>query len=106
MKQKHEIPPPVPIPVVLENGTKGGMPEYCHQQKDSVTVQAWPFEQMMQDYLLDPFLFGNKDNLVNTDNPWGKYTSSDSDNDKEVLASYWYSKTYDEYIMDPNTNSS
>jgi hypothetical protein len=69
----------------------------------SVTVQAWPFEQMMQDYLLDPFLFGNKYNLVNSDNLWGKYISSDRTNDKEVLASYWYSKTYDEYITDPNT---
>jgi hypothetical protein len=51
-------------------------------------VQAWPFEQMMQDYLLDPFLFGNKYYLVNGDNPWGKYVSSDPNNDKEVLASY------------------
>jgi hypothetical protein len=58
---------------------------------------------MMQDYLLDPFLFGNKYNLVNGDNPWGKYVSSDQTNDKEVLASYWYSKTYDEYITDPDT---
>jgi hypothetical protein len=58
---------------------------------------------MMQDYLLDPFLLGNKYNLVNGDNPWGKYISSDPTNDKEVLASYWYSKTYDKYIMDPNT---
>jgi hypothetical protein len=58
---------------------------------------------MMQDYILDPFLFGNKYNLVNGDNPWGKYISSDPTNDKEVLASYWYSKTYDEYITDPDT---
>jgi hypothetical protein len=50
---------------------------------------------MMQDYLLDPFLFGNKFNLVNGDNPWGKYISSDPTNDKEVLASYWYSKDPD-----------
>jgi hypothetical protein len=58
---------------------------------------------MMQDHLLDPFLFGNKDNLVNGDNPWGKYVSSNPNNDKEVLSSYWYSKTYNEYIMDPDT---
>jgi hypothetical protein len=58
---------------------------------------------MMQDHLLYPFLFGNKDNLVNSDNPWGKYVSSNPNNDKEVLTSYWYSKTYDEYITDPNT---
>ena len=29
--------------------------------------------------------------------------SSDPDNDKEVLASYWYSQTYDQCITDPNT---
>ncbi len=57
----------------------------------------------MKDYLLDPFLFGNKYNLVNSDNPWGKYVSSDPTNDKEVLANYWCSKTYDEYITDPDT---
>jgi hypothetical protein len=58
---------------------------------------------MMHNYLLHPFLFGNKDNLVNIKNPWGKYIlSSDPGNDKEVLTSYWYSKTYDEYITDPN----
>jgi hypothetical protein len=37
----------------------------------------------MQDYLLDPFLFGNKYNLVNGDNPWGKYISSDPTNDNK-----------------------
>jgi hypothetical protein len=102
MQQQNNVPPPVPIPVVLENGTKG-MPQYHRRREDSVTVQAWPFEQMMQDYLLDPFLFGNKYNLVNDDNPWGKYISSDPTNDKEVLASYWYSKTYKKYITDPDT---
>jgi hypothetical protein len=103
MQQKHNVPPQVPIPVVLENGTKSTL-QYHHQCKESVTVHAWPFEQMMQDHLLDPFLFGNKDNLVNGNNPWGKYVSSDPKNDKEVLASYWYSKTYDKYINDPNTH--
>jgi hypothetical protein len=100
MQQKHNVPPPVLIPVVLENGSEG-TPQYHCRREESVTVQAWPFEQMMQDYLLDPLLFGNKYNLATGDNPWGKYVSSDPNNDKEVLASYWYSKTYDEYIMDP-----
>jgi hypothetical protein len=103
MQQKHNVPAPVPIPVVLENGTNEGTPEYHHRRKESVTVQAWPFEQMMQDHLLDHFLFGNKDNLVNGNNLLGKYVSSDPNNEKEVLASYWYSKTYDEYITDPDT---
>ena len=102
MRQKHKIPPPEPVPVVLENGAEG-TPEYHRGREDLVTVQSWPFEEMMKQYLVDPFLFGNKDNLVNTNDPWGKYVSSDPDNDKEVLASYWYSKTYDQCITDPNT---
>jgi hypothetical protein len=41
---------------------------------------------------------------LDSDNPWGKYVSSDPTNDKEVLTSYyWYSKTNNEYITDPNT---
>jgi hypothetical protein len=35
--------------------------------------------------------------------PGGKYVSSDLTNDKEVLASYWYSNTYNKYITDPDT---
>jgi hypothetical protein len=45
---------------------------------------------MMQDYLLDPFLFHNKYNLLNGDNPWGNTYPPTPNNDKEVLASYWY----------------
>jgi hypothetical protein len=103
MQQKHNVPPPVPIPVVLENGTEG-KPQYPCLRKESASHRAsLAFEQMMQDYLVDPFLFVNKYNLVNSDSPWGKYISSDPINDKEVLASYWYSKTYDKYITDPDT---
>jgi hypothetical protein len=77
--------------------------DYCQHQEDVVTVKVWPFEQIIQEYyLLDPFLFGNESNLVSTGNPWGKYISSDPD-DKEMLASYWYSKTWDENITNPNT---
>jgi hypothetical protein len=46
MQQQHNVPPPVPIPVVLENGTEG-TPQYRCRRKDSVTVQTWPFEQMI-----------------------------------------------------------
>jgi hypothetical protein len=74
MQQKHNVSPPVPIPVVLENGTEG-TPQYRHRREDSVTIQAWPFEQMMQDYLLDSFLFSTKYNLVDGENPWGEYVS-------------------------------
>jgi hypothetical protein len=38
-------------------------------------------------------------------NPGGNiYVSSDPNNDKEVLTSYWYSKTYDKYIMDTHVS--
>jgi hypothetical protein len=40
--------------------------------------------------------------VVYAGNPWGKCISSDQD-DKEMLASYWYSKTWDEKITNPNT---
>ena len=71
----------------------------CHD--DVVSVQVWPFEEIMSKYLMDPFLFGEKNNLVSPSNPWGKYISTDQNN-KEMLTSYWYHKTYDEYITDPN----
>jgi hypothetical protein len=40
--------------------------------------------------------------VVDAGNPWGNCISSDQD-DKEMLASYWYSKTWDEKITNPNT---
>jgi len=101
MSEKHPVAPPDSVPVALEidpDGEDGNR----RRRTDVVTVQTWSFEKLLQDYLLDPFLFGNTDNLVNADNPWGKYVPSDP-NDKEVMASYWYSKTYDENITDPNT---
>jgi hypothetical protein len=39
IQQKHNVPPPVLIPVVLENGTEG-TPQYRHGREDSVTVQS------------------------------------------------------------------
>jgi hypothetical protein len=41
-------------------------------------------------------------NLVNSQNPFGKYLPV-GPSDKEVLASYWYSKTYDKYMTNPDT---
>jgi hypothetical protein len=89
------------VPVTLKIDANG-IDDYCRCQVDVVTVQVWLFKQIMQEYLLDLFLFGNESNLVNAGNPWGKYTSSDPD-DKEMPASYWYSKTWDENITNPNT---
>ena len=101
MSEKHPVPPPDSVPVALEIDP-GGDDGNLRRRTDVVKVQTWSFEKLIQDYLLDPILFGNKDNLVNADNPWGKYVPS-GPNDKEVLASYWYSKTYDENITDPAT---
>jgi hypothetical protein len=44
MQQKHSVPPPVPIPVVLENGTEG-TPHYCRRHKDSITVKHGPLNR-------------------------------------------------------------
>jgi hypothetical protein len=84
------------VPVSLKIDANS-VDEYHQCQEDVVTVQVWPFKQIMQEYLLDPFLFGNQSNLVNAANPGRKYISSNPD-DKEMLARYWYSKTLDENI--------
>jgi hypothetical protein len=101
MADKHSVAPPDSVPVTLKIDANG-IDDYHQCQDDVVTVQVWPFKQIMQEYLLDLFLFGKESNLVNAGNPWGKYTSSDLD-DKEMLASYWYSKTWDKNITNPNT---
>jgi hypothetical protein len=101
MADKHSVPPPDSMPVSLKIDANG-IDKYCYCQEDVVTVQVWPFKQIMQEYLLDPFLFGNQSNLVNPGNPWEKYISSNPD-DKEMLASYWYSKMWDDNITNPNT---
>jgi hypothetical protein len=101
MADKHSVPSPDSAPVTLEIKANG-IDDYHQCQDNVVTVQVWLFKQIMQEYLLDPFLFGNESNLVNAGNPWGKFISSDPD-DKEMLASYWYSKTWDENITNPNT---
>jgi hypothetical protein len=101
MADKHSVPPPDYVQVSLKIDANG-VDKYCQCQEDVVTVQVWPFKQVMQEYLLDPFLFGNQSNLVNASNPWGKYISSDP-GDKEMHASYWYSKMWDENITNPNT---
>jgi hypothetical protein len=101
MADKYSVPPPDSMPVTLKIDANG-IDDYHQCQGNVVTVQVWPFEKIMQGYLLDPFLFGNESNLVNAGNPWGKYISFDPD-DKEMLASYWYSKTWDKNITNPNT---
>jgi hypothetical protein len=98
---RFPVPEPTPVQVVLEYGLdKDG--DYNRRPGDSISVQTWDIEKMCQSYLLNPFLFGDPNNLVNSQNPFGKYIPV-GPSDKEVLASYWYSKTYDKYITNPET---
>jgi hypothetical protein len=67
---RFPVPEPTPVQVVLEHGSdKDG--DYNRRPGNSVLVQTWDFEKMCQSYLLDPFLFGNPNNLVNSQNPFG-----------------------------------
>jgi hypothetical protein len=98
---RFPVPETTAVQVVLEHGSNEEG-EYSRHSGDNVSIQTWDFEKMCQSYLLDPFLFGNQNNLVNSQNPFGKYLPV-GPSDKETLASYWYSKTYDNYITDPDT---
>jgi hypothetical protein len=71
MTDKHSVPSPDSVPVSLEIDANG-VDEYHQRQEDVLTVQVWLIKQIMQEYHLDPFLFGNQSNLVNAGNPWGK----------------------------------
>ena len=90
------------IPVAMETGNEELAPE-GHQRvsQHTVMVQRWPIVKVLQDYLLDLQLFGNKQNLVNVWDPFGKYISENPNTDRELLAGQWYSRTWDAKIADP-----
>jgi len=95
MKKMFPSPEPVPITVHLEHKTHGDNP-YARHPEDTVTVQSFPFQATLKEYLLNVFLFGNVDNLVNKDDPFGMYNpkhSLDLSN-QELPSSFWYHKTY------------
>jgi hypothetical protein len=52
---------------------------------------------------LSPVIFGNTNYLVNKTVPFGKHPGPTDGSDLELLDSYWYCKTYDEQISDPET---
>jgi len=90
------------IPVALETGNEELAPEgYQRVPRHTVMVQRWPIVKVLQDYLLDLQLFGNKQNLVNVRDPFGKYISENPNTDRELLAGQWYSRTWDAKIADP-----
>jgi hypothetical protein len=90
------------ILVAMETGNEELAPEgYQCIPRHTVMVQRWPIAKLLQDYLLDLQLFGNKHNLVNVQNPFGKYVPPNPDTDRELLARQWYSRTWDAKIADP-----
>jgi hypothetical protein len=70
------------ILVALETGNEDLAPEgYQYVPRHTVIVQRWPIAKLLQDYLLDLNLFGNKCNLVNMQDPFRKYVSPNPDTD-------------------------
>lgn len=74
---------------------------YRRSHFDTIIVPRWSFEDCLRSFLLDPFLFGNVDNLVNKDRPFKKYVSRNP-NDTELLSGRFYSDSYDLKIADPS----
>jgi hypothetical protein len=54
-------------------------------------VPVWDFETVMKSFLLGPILFGNPDNLVNSNAPFETFIVDDLMESKEYLASRHYS---------------
>jgi hypothetical protein len=53
--------------------------------------------------LLDPYLFGNLNNLVNKNNPFGKYICVEGDDMHEMMCGRLNNELYDMMINDPKT---
>lgn len=60
----------------------------------TVVVQRWPILDVLQEYLLNLKVFSDKHNLVNVENPFGKYKLPSEADDRELLAGRWYLMTY------------
>ena len=98
---KFHVPPHELVSVVLETGTEeGGIDDF--QRGQAVKVPAWDFEPVVRSFLLDPTLFGNRDNLVNSNAPFEKFLIDNPTESKECLASRHYSESYDLCIDDVN----
>jgi hypothetical protein len=102
LRKPFPTPEAEAIPVAMETGNEELAPEgYQRIPRHTVMVQRWPIAKLLQDYLLDLQLFGNKHNLVNVQNPFGKYVPPNPDTDRELLTGQWYSRTWDAKIADP-----
>lgn len=90
------------IPEAMETRNEDLAPEgYQCIPRHTIMVQRWPIAKILQDYLLDLQLFGNKLNLVNVQDPFGKYVPHNPDTNQELLARPWYSRTWDAKITNP-----
>ena len=103
LKRMHDtfkLPKPEAVQVALETGTEDQVLRRQNRH-DSVTVMRWDVEQVIAAFLMDANLFGYRENLVNRTTPFAKYAPSEA-SDKELLASQWYSDTYEEKISNPS----
>ena len=104
LTSKFPSPPYRMETVTLETGTENIEHPDDYERGKEVQVPVWDFQEVLTHYLLDPTLFGNKDNLVNPDDPFSKFVIADPKQSKEYLASRHYSDTYDMLVDDPATD--
>jgi hypothetical protein len=96
---KFRTPPHKLKTVALETGREeGGVNDF--QQGKTMKVPVWDFKTIVKSFLLDPILFGNPDNLVNSNATFEKFIVDDPMESKEYLASRHYSQSYDLCIDD------
>jgi hypothetical protein len=101
--QLFPVPKAESVPVSMEMGNEQLAPEgYERLPRHTVVAQRWPILSLLQEYLLDLHLFGDKRNLVYSHNPFEKYVSPNQGNDRELIAGCWYTRTHDARITDPS----
>jgi hypothetical protein len=99
LNAKFRTPPHELKTVAIETGREeGGVDDF--QQGKTMKVPVWDFETVVKNFLLDPILFGNPENLVTSNAPFEKFIVDDPMESKEYLASRHYSQSYDLCIDD------
>jgi hypothetical protein len=88
LTSKFPMPPPPHrmVTVTLETGTENveHPDDYVHGK--AMKVPIWDIQDILTHYLLDLTLFHNKDNLINTDDPFSKFAIDNPNESKEYLA--------------------
>jgi hypothetical protein len=95
LSHKFPTPPHHLETVMLETGTENVEHPNEYECGRAVKIPIWDFQEMRTHYLLDPVLVGNKDHLINSDNPFSKYVPEHPKRIKEYLASHHYSEMND-----------